>query len=189
MHPHLQTILDGNRAAVEGFFAASAPAIEALATLCATQLKAGNKLLFCGNGGSACDAMHIAGEFVARFIEDRPSLPALALSADTGLITAIANDYAYDYIFARQVEGLANAGDILIGMSTSGTSANVVKAIETAKKKQVITVMVTGEKGAANQSGADHLLVVPSKVTAHVQEATMVALHAMAGMIEKQVFA
>jgi D-sedoheptulose 7-phosphate isomerase len=184
----LDTIRRQHTEALDGFFAQCGDAIEALAGDCAAALGQGNKLLFCGNGGSACDAMHIAGEFVGRFVDDRRALPALALSADTGLITAIANDYAYDYIFARQVEGLGVKGDILIALSTSGSSPNVVKAIEAAKKKGILTVLFTGEKGRENKAGADKILIVPSKITAHVQEAHMVGLHGLAGLIEKQLF-
>lgn len=188
MSEYLQQLQQAHTKALDGFIADCGWAIEALAELCARQLNAGHKLLFCGNGGSACDAMHIAGEFVGRFVNDRRSLPALALSADTGLITAIANDYNYDYIFARQVEGLGQPGDILIALSTSGKSPNVVKAIEAAKQKGVLTVLITGEKGRANHAGAEQILVVPSMVTAHVQEATMVALHGLTGLIEKHMF-
>lgn len=186
MHPHFAQIQQDHATALNGFFEQCGGALEALAAECAEALGRGRKLLFCGNGGSACDAMHIAGEFVGRFIDDRPGLPAIALSADTGIITAVANDYAYDYIFARQVEALGVAGDILIGLSTSGSSPNVVKAIEAARGKGVRTVLFTGEKGRENKAGADRLLVVPSRITAHVQEAHMVALHAVTGLIEKQ---
>lgn len=184
-HPHFETLRKEHIAALEGFFDQSGDALVALAERCAEAIRQGNKLLFCGNGGSACDAMHIAGEFVGRFIDDRPSLPAIALSADTGIITAIANDYAYDYIFARQVEGLGVKGDIFVGLSTSGTSPNVVRAIAAAKAKGLYTVLFTGEKGRENKAGADLALVVPSRITAHVQEAHMVALHGVTGLIEK----
>lgn len=186
MNAHLDSIRRGHIEALDGFFKSASADIEALADACAEALKRGNKLIFCGNGGSACDAMHIAGEFVGRFIKDRPSLPALALSADSGLITCIANDYGYDQVFSRQIEGLGVAGDVLIGLSTSGSSQNVMKAIEAAKKKNILTVLITGEKGKENKVKADRLLVVPSTVTAHVQEATMVALHGMTGLIESK---
>lgn len=188
MHPLLADIQQNHQAALDGFFAESGEAIVALATHCADVLKQGNKLLFCGNGGSACDAMHIAGEFVGRFVDDRPGLPAIALSADTGIITAVANDYAYDYVFARQVEALGQAGDVLIAMSTSGTSPNVVRAVQAARAKGVYAVLFTGEKGRSNPAGADAVLAVPSRITAHIQEAHMVALHGLTGLIEKQLF-
>lgn len=184
----LKTIRDGHVAALDGMFRDCSAQIEQFADICATALKNGNKLLFCGNGGSACDAMHIAGEFVGRFIDDRKGLPAIALSADTGIITAVANDYAYDYIFARQVEALGNKGDVLIALSTSGKSPNVVKALAAAKERGVISLLFTGEKGRGQTGIADHLLVVPSMVTAHVQESHMVALHGMTGLIESRLF-
>jgi D-sedoheptulose 7-phosphate isomerase len=175
-------------AAVEGIFRDCSAQLEDLAERCAAALKSGHKLLFCGNGGSACDAMHIAGEFVGRFIEDRPSLSAIALSADTGIITAVANDYSYDYIFARQVEALGQAGDVLIALSTSGRSPNVLKALEAATKKKVTTALFTGEKARGEPQRADITILVPSIVTAHVQEAHMVALHALTAEIERKIF-
>ena len=188
MHAILQRIREEHARTVEGFLDQCGGELETLATRCADAFNAGRKLLFCGNGGSACDAMHIAGEFVGRFVDDRRSLPAIALSADTGIITAIANDYAYDYIFARQVEGLGQAGDILICLSTSGTSPNVVRAIASAAQMGIHTVLFTGEKGRENKAGAAQLLVAPSRTTAHVQEAHMVGLHGLAGMIESKLF-
>ncbi len=188
MHPLLRSIEEEHQKAVHGFLATQSAEIEALAERCAAALGKGRKLLFCGNGGSACDAMHIAGEFVGRFIDDRPGLAAIALSADTGILTAIANDYAYDYVFARQVEALGQAGDILICLSTSGSSPNVVRAIAAAREKSVYAVLFTGEKGKENNAGADQLLVVPSCITAHVQEAHMVALHGLTGLIEAQLY-
>lgn len=190
MNDALKKIADNHRTAVDGFLTQSGEQIVALAKICADAIAKNNKLMFCGNGGSACDAMHIAGEFVGRYIDDRRSLPALALSADTGIITAIANDYTYDYIFARQVEGLGNAGDVLICLSTSGRSPNVVKALEAAKQKGMTTVLFSGEK--LKQPGtpveADFVFIVPSLITAHVQEAHMVAMHGLATLIEAQLF-
>jgi D-sedoheptulose 7-phosphate isomerase len=133
--------------------------------------------------------MHIAGEFVGRYVNDRRALPAIALSADTGIITAVANDYAYDYIFARQVEALGQAGDVLIAMSTSGRSPNVLRALSAAQEKNIKTALFTGEKvkqGAVPQ--ADFVFIVPSLITAHVQEAHMVAMHALASLIEAELF-
>lgn len=185
----LQAIVAQHRLAVDGFVASEGAHIEALAARCAEALQKNRKLLFCGNGGSACDAMHIAGEFVGRFVEDRQALAAIALSADTGILTAVANDYAYDYIFARQVEALGQEGDVLVALSTSGRSPNVLKALAAAKARGLTTALLTGEKirdGAPVE--ADYVLVVPSRITAHVQEAHMVALHALASLIETQLF-
>ena len=189
MNDILKNIGDQHRVAVDGFLNQSGEQIVALAKTCAEAIAGNQKLLFCGNGGSACDAMHIAGEFIGRYVDDRRSLPALALSADTGIITAIANDYNYDYVFARQVEGLGNAGDVLLCMSTSGRSPNVVKAIDAAKQKGITTVLFTGEKYLKGEPvKADFVLIVPSLITAHVQEAHMVAMHGLATLIEAQLF-
>lgn len=186
MSEALQKIRQRHAQAVDGFLTESGAALEQLAALCAAQLASGHKLLFCGNGGSACDAMHIAGEFVGRFVEDRPALAAMALSADTGILTAIANDYDYSYVFARQVEALGHAGDVLIALSTSGKSPNVLRALAAAKEKGLKTALFTGEKGRASDAAAEMLLVVPSMITAHVQEAHMVALHALTALVEAQ---
>lgn len=185
----LATIQKNHRSAVDGFLEQSGDTIVALATTCATAIGQHKKLLFCGNGGSACDAMHIAGEFVGRYVDDRRALPAIALSADTGIITAIANDYAYDYIFARQVEALGQAGDVLIALSTSGRSPNVLRALAVAKEKGLVSALFTGEKYLAGAVvDADFIFVVPSLITAHVQEAHMVVMHALASLIEMQLF-
>jgi len=189
MNPLLKIIADNHRAAVDGFLSNEHAAIEALAAQCAAAIAEGKKLLFCGNGGSACDAMHITGEFVGRFVHDRRALPAIALSADTGIITAIANDYAYDYVFARQVEALGQPGDVLIALSTSGRSPNVLRALAAAQENGLKTALFSGEKlktGAPVE--ADFVLVVPSLITAHVQEAHMVAMHALASLIEAKLF-
>lgn len=184
----LKHIQKQHREAVDGMFEKNEAQLLALAEACVASLKAGGKLLFCGNGGSACDAMHIAGEFVGRFVEDRKPIPAIALSADTGIVTAVANDYAYDQVFARQVEALGNKGDVLIALSTSGKSPNVLKVLEAARAKGLKTALLTGEKGASQQGKADTVLVVPSTVTAHVQEAHLVALHALATLVESRFF-
>lgn len=188
MQSILQNIQQQHHDAVDGMFRDCSGAILDIANRCANALAGGHKLLFCGNGGSACDAMHIAGEFVGRFVDDRIALPAIALTADTGIITAIANDYAYDYIFARQVEALGQKGDMLIALSTSGKSPNVLKAIEAAHKKGITTVLFTGEKAADLPRVADVTLLVPSRITAHVQEAHSTALHALASLIEAKLF-
>jgi D-sedoheptulose 7-phosphate isomerase len=189
MNPLLERIARDHRAAVDGFLEQQGELLVALAASCAQAIQNNRKLLFCGNGGSACDAMHIAGEFVGRFVNDRRALPAIALSADTGIITAIANDYAYDYIFARQVEGLGQAGDVLIAMSTSGRSPNVIRALAAAKEKGLVTALFTGEKYKAGAPvDADFIFVVPSVITAHVQEAHMVGMHGLASLIEATLF-
>ena len=171
--------------AVEGVFTNHVGDIITLAEKMSAAVKSNRKLLFCGNGGSACDAMHIAGEFVGRFVHDRKALPALALTSDSGIITAVANDYSYDDIFSRQIEALAQAGDILIALSTSGKSPNILKALETAKGKGVFTVLFTGEKGK-DRKEADMVIAVPGPTTAHIQEAHMTVLHALASLVESR---
>jgi len=188
MEALLKQIHANHSAALDAMMRDCTGDIVAMATACADALAVEKKLLFCGNGGSACDAMHIAGEFVGRYVDDRRGLPALALSADTGIITAVANDYAYDYIFARQVEALGQAGDVLVALSTSGKSPNVVRAIAAAKERGMTTVLMTGLKAKDLHRVADITIMVPSLITAHVQEGHMVALHAMASLVESRLF-
>src|SRR5215469_9835920 len=130
----------------------------------------GSKVLLFGNGGSAADAQHIAAEFVGRFAVDRPALPALALSVNTSCVTAIGNDYGFDQVFSRQIEALAQAGDVAIGISTSGTSSNVVSALELCGEKGVHTVAFTGSSGGKLKHVADHCICVPSNETPRIQE-------------------
>lgn len=151
--------------------------------ICIT-LERGNRLLICGNGGSACDSMHIAGEFVGRFKQERQALAAIALSADSGIITAIANDYHFTRIFARQVEGLGQRGDLLITLSTSGNSPNIVEALETANALGITTALFTGLKGQERADTVGFGFVMDSTDTAHIQECTMVALHAITEGVE-----
>lgn len=169
--------------AVEGAFTHHVGDLTKLAEKVAGAFKKNQRVFFAGNGGSSCDAMHIAGEFVGRFVHDRKALPAIALTSDSGIITAVANDYAYEDIFSRQIEALGHAGDILITMSTSGKSPNVLKAIAAAKAKGIFTVLMTGEKGKDSKD-ADMTIIVPSTITAHIQEAHITMLHALASLVE-----
>ena len=145
------------------------------------------KLLVCGNGGSASDAQHFAAELVGRFKKNRISLPALALNTDTSAITAIANDYSYDTIFSRQIEGIGAKGDVLLVISTSGNSKNIVKAVRTAKKKELITVGLTGKNYSKVASECDYCISVPSKETSHIQELHIIILHLLCILIEKKI--
>ena len=181
-----QSLQDHVEAAAK-FFDAYGEALVHLSDKMVHALKHGNKLLFCGNGGSACDAMHIAGEFVGRFMQERAGIPAIALTADSGIITAVANDYGFEHVFARQVEALGGKGDILVALSTSGSSANVLSALESARERKLFTVLMTGEKGRAQTTVADLLLAVPSFDTARVQEVHMLALHMLAAIVEKEI--
>lgn len=157
---------------------ALAPDIERAGILIRDALAGGHKILFCGNGGSAADSQHLAAEIVGRFQKERPSLPALALTVDTSVLTAVANDYGYDTVFSRQVEGLGNDGDVLVGISTSGNSKNVIAAIEAARKKRMKVIGFTGIGGGKMADLCDVCLAVPSRVTARTQE-----MHIMMGHI------
>jgi D-sedoheptulose 7-phosphate isomerase len=147
-------------------------------------LKAGRKLLVFGNGGSASDAQHFAAELVGRFMRERPAMPAIALTTDTSILTAIANDYSYKQIFARQIEALGQAGDVAMGISTSGESPNVVAALQTAKARGLKTIALTGRDGGAVGKAADIHVNVPDQNTARVQEVHRTILHVMCDVIE-----
>jgi D-sedoheptulose 7-phosphate isomerase len=144
----------------------------------------GKKILICGNGGSAADAQHFAAEIVGRFTRERSAWPAVALSTDTSIITSIANDYGYSEVFSRQVEALGLSGDILIGISTSGHSKNVIQAAIQAKQKRMQTIALVGNKGGELIEHADIAIMIPSDITARIQEAHIFILHFWAEMIE-----
>lgn len=148
----------------------------------------GNKVLFCGNGGSAADAQHLAAEFSGRFYIDRDALPAEALHCNTSYLTAVGNDYSYDVIYSRIIKGIGNKGDILIGLSTSGNSANVVKAFEMAKQKEMITIGFTGFTGGAMKEISDYLLNVPSTDTPRIQESHILLGHIICELVEARLF-
>lgn len=150
--------------------------------------KQGNKVFFCGNGGSAADAQHLAAEFSGRFYKDRKALPADALHCNTSYLTAVANDYSYDVIYSRLVDGLCAKGDVLIGLSTSGNSKNILKAFEVAKEKKVITIAFTGETGGQMKDVCDYLLNVPSKDTPRIQESHIMIGHIICELVENGVF-
>jgi D-sedoheptulose 7-phosphate isomerase len=166
--------------------AALAPQIAGLGASCAAALEAGHRIFLCGNGGSAADAQHIAAELVGRFVADRRSLPAIALTTDTSALTAIANDYGYEHIFSRQLEGLASAGDVLVAISTSGNSANVVRAVESAKAAGMTVLGLLGGNGGALREQCDQSVVVPSSITARIQECHILIGHVMCDMVEEQ---
>jgi D-sedoheptulose 7-phosphate isomerase len=147
-------------------------------------LHAGNQILWCGNGGSAGDSQHLAAEIVGRFRRERRGLPSIALTTDTSILTAVANDYGYEAVFARQVEALGREGDVLVGISTSGNSHNVICALESAKAHGLITVAFTGEGGGRMAGLVDHLFAVGSRDTARVQEAHILAGHMICDWIE-----
>jgi D-sedoheptulose 7-phosphate isomerase len=148
------------------------------------RLRAGNKLLVCGNGGSAADAMHICGELVGRFFAERRAFPAIALNTDPCVLTAWSNDYAFDTVFARQVEALAKPGDVVWGISTSGNSKNVVEALKAARNKSALTIGLTGSGGGALARYCDVLLAVPLASTPRIQEVHMATYHAICEAVE-----
>lgn len=151
--------------------------------------KKGNKVLFCGNGGSASDAQHMAAEFSGRFYTDRDALPAEALHCNTSYLTAVANDYSYDVIYSRLVKGIGNKGDILIGLTTSGNSKNIINAFEVAKEKEMITIAFTGGSGGKIKGHADLLINVPSDDTPRIQECHITLGHIMCQLVEEIYFA
>lgn len=147
-------------------------------------LKKGGKILVCGNGGSASDALHIAGEIVGRFQKERPAYAAVALNADPAVMTTIANDYDFEQVFARQVEGLMTDKDVLLGLSTSGNSINVIRAFEKVKEIGGKTILLSGKSGGRLREMADIAIVAPANVTAHIQEVHECVYHILCGLIE-----
>jgi D-sedoheptulose 7-phosphate isomerase len=153
-----------------------------------TAFKNGNKVLFCGNGGSAADAQHLAAELTGRFYTDRDALPAEALHSNSSYITAIGNDYGYDVIYSRLIKGIGNKGDVLVGLSTSGNSKNILNAFETAKEKGMITIAFTGDSGGKLKKLADHLINVPSDDVPRIQESHIMLGHIICQLTEEQYF-
>lgn len=163
--------------------------VEDAARACIQSIRAGGKILLAGNGGSAADAQHIAGEFVSRFAFDRPGMAAVALTTDTSILTAIGNDYGYEKLFSRQVQALGHRGDAFIGYSTSGKSANVLRALETAREGGLICIGFTGNRGGPMRELCHHLLEVPSADTPKIQEGHLVLGHILCGLVEREIFA
>lgn len=148
----------------------------------------GNKTLLAGNGGSAADAQHIAGEFVSRFYFDRPGIASIALSTDTSILTAISNDYGYENLFARQVQAQGVKGDVFIGISTSGNSKNILKALELCKQKEIISIGLSGASGGAMNELCDYCIKVPSTCTPRIQEAHILIGHIICAIVEEELF-
>jgi D-sedoheptulose 7-phosphate isomerase len=150
--------------------------------------KNGNKVLFCGNGGSAADAQHLAAEFSGRFYKDRDALPAEALHCNTSYLTAVANDYSYDVIYSRMIKGIGHTGDVIVGLSTSGNSKNITEAFKTAKLKGMITIGFTGDTGGEMKNYSDYLINVPSNDTPRIQESHIMVGHIICEMVENLYF-
>lgn len=159
--------------------------IEDITSLIIDAFNNGNKVLFCGNGGSAADAQHLAAEFSGRFYKDRKPLPAEALHCNTSYLTAVANDYGYEHIYSRIVEGTGRKGDVLVGLSTSGNSANITKALQMAKQIGMITVGFTGEGGGTMKEMCDYLINVPSTDTPRIQESHITVGHIVCQLVEE----
>lgn len=162
--------------------------IETVVDAVTTAFKNGKRVYFCGNGGSAADAQHLAAEFSGRFYTDRKALPAEALHCNTSYLTAVANDYGYDVVFSRMIDGIGEKGDILVGLSTSGNSPNIIKAFEVAKEKGMITVAFTGETGGNMNGMVDHLINIPSKDTPRIQESHIMIGHIICQLVEEKYF-
>ena len=168
------------------FFAEHARGLVALADLIADRVRNGGKVLVFGNGGSAADAQHFAGELVGRFTKEGPPIPALALTTDSSIMTAVGNDYGYEHIFKRQLEAHARPADIAIGISTSGNSRNVIEALLVARSRGLLTVGMTGEGGGALAELVDHLFAVPSKDTPRIQEVHHLMNHLLCELLEER---
>lgn len=167
---------------------------ELLKTICevvkviVAAFKNDKRIYFCGNGGSAADAQHLAAEFSGRFYKDRKALPAEALHCNTSYLTAVANDYGFDMIYSRMIDGIGQAGDVLVGLSTSGNSSNIIKAFEVAKEKSMITVAFTGLSGGQMKSLSNHLINIPSTDTPRIQESHIMVGHIICQLVEEKMF-
>lgn len=162
--------------------------IQAVSAIIAAAYKAGNKTMLAGNGGSAADAQHLAGEFVSRFYFDRPGLSSIALTTDTSILTAIGNDYGYEKLFARQIQANGNKGDVFIGISTSGNSRNIVEALKMCREKGIATIGMTGAAGGEMCDLCDHCIKVPSRVTPRIQESHILVGHIICSIVEESLF-
>ncbi|QEM67081.1 D-sedoheptulose 7-phosphate isomerase [Geobacter sp. FeAm09] len=180
--------LQAHRALFEVMERDMAPLIAEMAALLTSALKSGGKLLVMGNGGSAADAQHFAAEIVGRFKMERRALPAVALTTDTSILTAIGNDYGFEAVFSRQVEALAAAGDVVVGISTSGNSPNVLKAFQAARERGCRTVGLLGRDGGSIKGGCDLALVVPSDDTPRIQEGHIAIIHIVCDLVERSLF-
>ena len=162
-----------------------APAIEQAAQMLASTIRQGRKIMFCGNGGSAADSQHLAAELVGRYLKERNPLPGLALTVDTSALTAIANDYSYAEVFARQLRGLGQKGDALVALSTSGNSENVLRAVQAAKAMGISTIGLTGQGGGKLREACDVAICAPATEANHIQEMHIAIGHYLCGVIER----
>lgn len=176
------------KSAIKAVVSMNIDVLEKAISIVIKSLENGGKLLICGNGGSAVDAQHLAGEFIGRFRRERDALPAIALTANTATITAIANDYGYEYIFSRQIEALGKKGDVLLAISTSGNSPNVLRAVKSSKKAGIRVISFTGENGGKLAGDADVAVRASSFETSHAQEVLLIAGHALCNAVEEHFY-
>lgn len=188
MRERIAALFAEHREVAEAFMGREAASLEAAVHLVAGAFRAGRRVFFFGNGGSAADAQHLAAEFVNRFLRERAPLPALALTTDTSVLTSVANDRSYDEVFARQLEALGGEGDVAAALSTSGRSPNVLRGLEAARKLGMRTLAFTGARGAGLARRADVALVVPSEATPRIQEVHMLAGHVLCELVEAALF-
>lgn len=188
MNQHISHHLKEHRKAFDYLETNMVEGIEATADLMVALLSKGNKVLLMGNGGSAADAQHFAAELVGRFLAERRPLPAIALTTDSSILTAVGNDYGFDQVFSRQVEALATPGDLVVGISTSGNSPNVLEALQVATRVGVTTLGLVGRDGGKIAPVTDHCLCVSSEYTPAIQEAHIAIIHILCDLIEKKMF-
>jgi D-sedoheptulose 7-phosphate isomerase len=188
MEDHIIKIFKESNRVKEAFINENLSKLVSVVEAVIVALKAGNKILIFGNGGSAADAQHLAAEFINRFVIERPPLPAIALTTDSSVLTSIGNDYDFSEVFSKQIRAIGQAGDIAWGISTSGNSSNVLKALEMAKKMGLVTVAFTGKDGGSIAKIADFAVNVSSSVTARIQEAHITAGHAICDLVDIKLF-
>ena len=184
----INSYIEESKKALDTFLEIDKVSILNASKLIVKAFKSGNKVLMCGNGGSASDAQHFAAELIGRFKRNRSSFAAISLNTDTSALTAIANDYDFTDVFSRQVEGIGKKGDILLAISTSGNSKNIVKAAIQAKKQKLHIISLTGFNASVLEKNSDLCIKVPSKVTSHIQELHIIVVHLLCTLIEKQFF-
>jgi len=186
--PFIQNILDETAQVIGQIGPCCGSSIEEAAVHIIQAFRGGRKLLICGNGGSAADSQHIAAEMVVRFQKERTGLPAVALTTDTSILTACSNDYGFEHVFEKQVEALGREGDVFMGLSTSGTSENIILAMKKAKSKGLFCIAMRGEKQGPLDKTADVSIGIPSQITARVQEGHLVVAHILCDMVEQRMF-
>ena len=188
MKKKIEGILEESISVKKDLMASQLDVIEKAAAAVIRSLKAGGKVIIFGNGGSAADSQHMAAELVGKFLKERKGLPAVALTVNTSILTAIANDYSYDEVFSRQLDAIAGNNDVAVGISTSGNAKNVIRAVELANKKGMVTIALTGRDGGGLAKIAKISIIVPSRSTPRIQEAHVTVVHILCQMVEEALF-